>query len=74
MYDKVQRALEGRASQRLKAELAQAPGDDAREALIARIELMETTDMAVVVSQGQNEVEDLRRQRASTSCRTASGW
>jgi len=32
---------------------------DAREALIARIHLMETTDMAVVVSQGQNEVEDL---------------
>ena len=33
---------------------------DAREAMLARIHLMETTDMTVVVSQGQNEVEDLK--------------
>ena len=32
---------------------------DEREALLARIHLMTSTDMAVVVSQGQNEVEDL---------------
>ena len=30
--------------------------------LASRIELMETTDMAVVVSQGQNEIADLDRQ------------
>jgi type I restriction enzyme R subunit len=51
-------ALEGR-DRRLKAALDPAQGD-AREALIARIHLMQTTDMAVVVSQGQNEVEDLK--------------
>ena len=32
--------------------------------LASRIELMETTDMAVVVSQGQNEIADARRQGA----------
>ncbi|HEV2606774.1 MAG TPA: HsdR family type I site-specific deoxyribonuclease, partial [Xanthomonadaceae bacterium] len=58
MYDKVQAHWKAEI-ERLKAELAVARGD-AREVLIARIRLMETTDMAVVVSQGQNEVEDLR--------------
>jgi type I restriction enzyme R subunit len=57
MYDKVQahwkaeRATEGNALGRQ----GEMPG-----ALIARIHLMKTTDMAVVVSQGQNEVEDLK--------------
>lgn len=60
MYDKVQRHWKVEIS-RLKEELKPARGD-AREALIARIHLMETTDMAVVVSQGQNEVEDLREK------------
>ena len=41
--------------------------------LASRIELMETTDMAVVVCQGQNEIADLERARASTSARTARG-
>ncbi|MEN9491573.1 MAG: hypothetical protein RJA63_2022 [Pseudomonadota bacterium] len=58
MYDKVQAHWQAEIA-RLKAALAPAQGD-AREALIARIRLMETTDMAVVVSQGQNEVEDLK--------------
>jgi len=58
MFDKV-RAHWQATLERLKAELAKAHGDD-REPLIARIGLMEGTDMAVVVSQGQNEVEDLR--------------
>ncbi|THD06773.1 type I restriction endonuclease subunit R [Metallibacterium scheffleri] len=57
MYDKVQVHWEAEIA-RLQAALEPAHGD-AREALIARIRLMETTDMAVVVSQGQNEVEDL---------------
>lgn len=57
MYDKVQAHWRVEIA-RLKAELGSAQGDD-RERLIARIHLMETTDMAVVVSQGQNEVEDL---------------
>jgi len=58
MYDKVQAHWKGEIA-RLKAALKPAQGD-AREALIARIHLMETTDMAVVVSQGQNEIEDLK--------------
>jgi type I restriction enzyme R subunit len=58
MHDKVQAHWKAEIA-RLKAALEQAQGD-AREALIARIHLMQTTDMAVVVSQGQNEVEDLK--------------
>jgi len=58
MFDKVRTRWQA-TIERLKAEQHKAHGD-AREALIARIRLMETTDMAVVVSQGQNEVEDLR--------------
>jgi type I restriction enzyme R subunit len=70
MYDKVQAHWKAEIA-RLKAALAGVlPGGnsaviavengDAREAMIARIHLMETTDMAVVVSQGQNEIEDLQ--------------
>ncbi|MGJ7521400.1 type I restriction endonuclease subunit R [Variovorax sp. LT1P1] len=58
MYDKVQAHWKAEIK-RLKAALEPAQGE-AREALIARIHLMGTTDMAVVVSQGQNEVEDLK--------------
>ena len=57
MYDKVQAHWLTEMA-RLKAALVPALGDE-REALIARIHLMGSTDMAVVVSQGQNEVEDL---------------
>ena len=60
MYDKVQAHWKAEIA-RLKAALEPAEGD-AREALIARIHLMQTTDMAVVVSQGQNEVDDLKNK------------
>ncbi len=60
MYDKVQARWKAEIK-RLKAALEPAQGD-AREALIARIHLMQTTDMAVVVSQGQNEIEDLKKK------------
>lgn len=60
MYDNVQAAWKAEIV-RLKAELVQAKGDD-REVLIARINLMQAVDMAVVVSQGQNEVEDLKKK------------
>ena len=64
MYDKV--GLHWKAELgRLKTQLAHSPSrlrGDEREALIARIRLMEQTDMAVVVSQGQNEVEDLAKK------------
>ena len=64
MYDKVQAHWQAEIA-RLKAELGPAGGvkdGDDRERLIARIHLMQTTDMAVVVSQGQNEVEDLKQK------------
>jgi len=57
MFDKVRERWRT-AIERLKSDLQKAPGD-ARESLIARIRLMGGTDMAVVVSQGQNEVVDL---------------
>jgi type I restriction enzyme R subunit len=60
MYDIVQAEWKAEIA-RLKSELASANGD-AREVLIARINLMEATDMAVVVSQGQNEVEELKKK------------
>lgn len=60
MYDKVRSHWKAEIV-RLNAALGPAQGD-AREALIARIHLMQTTDMAVVVSQGQNEVEDLKKK------------
>ena len=70
MHDKVQAHWTAEIV-RLKAALNHTtPGENsgvipgeawqAREALLARIDLMQTTDMAVVVSQGQNEVEDLK--------------
>ncbi|MES2304286.1 MAG: type I restriction endonuclease subunit R [Gemmatimonadota bacterium] len=58
MYGKVQFYWKAEVA-RLIAAQAQALGD-ALEALTERIRLMETTDMAVVVSQGQNEVADLK--------------
>lgn len=60
MFDKVQAHWKAEV-ERLKAELAKTQGA-AREVLVARINLMEGTDMAVVVSQGQNEVEDLKKK------------
>ena len=62
MYDKVQAHWKAEIA-RLKAALAADVGavnSDTREAMLARIHLMQTTDMAVVVSQGQNEVDDLK--------------
>ncbi len=58
MYDKVQTHWQTYLDE-LKTELAQAKGD-ARESLLTRIGFMESTDRAVVVSQSQNEVADLK--------------
>jgi hypothetical protein len=57
MFEKVRERWRA-TIEHVKAGLQNAKGD-AREALIARVRLMAETDMAVVVSQGQNEVEDL---------------
>ncbi len=62
MYDKVQahwKAEMATMKVALAASGSKLSGDD-RERLLARLHLMEGTDMAVVVSQGQNEVEDLK--------------
>ena len=61
MYDKVQKYwkyyLEG-----LKIALQNIAKTEEREPLRAKIQYMEETDMAVVVSQSQNEIADLREK------------
>ncbi|MEZ5555242.1 type I restriction endonuclease subunit R [Haliea sp.] len=56
MYDKVQAHWKG-FLKGLQADLASAP-EEQQEALKHKIKVLETTDMAVVVSQGQNEVKE----------------
>jgi type I restriction enzyme R subunit len=58
MYDKVQARWKAQLAT-LRRQLKTATGYE-REVLAEKIMLMETTDMAVVVSQSQNEVEDLK--------------
>lgn len=58
MYDKVQ-ALWKQQMADLQKQMKTAAGD-AREVLAEKIMVMQSTDMAVIVSQGQNEVEDLK--------------
>lgn len=60
MYEKVKAHWTAELAQ-LRARLSNAAGE-ARELLAARIDFMESTDMAVVVSQGQNEIEDLKKK------------
>lgn len=57
MYDKVQAHWKTHLD-RLQADLASAP-EEQQEALKHKIDVLETTDMAVVVSQSQNEVKGL---------------
>ena len=60
MYDYVQEAWAEHLAE-LQAQHDALPELE-RPWLASRIELMETTDMAVVVSQGQNEIADLDDQ------------
>lgn len=60
MYEKVRKHWKANLAD-LKAELPVADALN-RQALEARIEFMETTDMAVVVSQQQNEVDDFKEK------------
>jgi type I restriction enzyme R subunit len=60
MYDKVQKhwkllmkEIEGRLKK---------TGQEEREQIKSNLEYMRTTDMAVVVSQGQNEIDDVKRK------------
>ena len=59
MHDKV-RKYWAEYLERLKQELLTA-ADSEKRALIAKIGFMEQTDMAVVISQSQNEVEEFRQ-------------
>lgn len=58
MYDKVQAQWKAQIT-KLQSELVTATGD-ARDVIAEKIMVMQTTDMAVVVSQSQNEIEDLK--------------
>jgi len=60
MYDKVQKYWQ-RALEDLRAKLATA-SEEEREALEAKIAFMEETDMAVVISQEQGEVQKFREK------------
>jgi type I restriction enzyme R subunit len=61
MYDKVQAHWQDELAV-LKAQIKKPKDVAAADALRERIALMEATDMAVVVSQGQNEIEDLKKK------------
>ncbi len=58
MYDKVQAHWE-KYLEELKQKVATAPADK-HDAIVEKIAFMETTDMAVIVSQAQNEIADLK--------------
>ena len=58
MYDKVQASWQEELAS-LEAQLGHASGD-ARDTLLGRLRFMQETDMAVVISQSQNEVADFR--------------
>ncbi len=60
MYDGVKKQW-GKYLDKLKAQLKSVK-DEERKALEQKIECMEKTDMAVVVSQGQNEVKDFKEK------------
>ena len=59
MYDKVGEHWEAHR-EGLQAKLRDTTADEERQALQETIRYMEETDMAVVVSQSQNEIDDLR--------------
>lgn len=60
MYDKVQIHWHAKLAN-LMNQLSKA-SEEERSRLLTLIEEMETTDMAVVVSQSQNEIEDLKKK------------
>jgi type I restriction enzyme R subunit len=65
MYDKVQIHWHAKLAN-LMDRLSKA-SDEERSRLLTLIEEMETTDMAVVVSQSQNEIEDLKKKGVDIS-------
>ena len=66
MYDKVQKYWQQKI-QSLKSELDNGVARDRENPLKTLIQFMEETDMAVVVSPSQNEIDDLRRRGVDIS-------
>ena len=66
MYDKIQKYWQQKI-QSLKSELNSGVTRDREKPLESLIQYMEKTDMAVVVSQSQNEIDDLRRRGVDIS-------
>jgi type I restriction enzyme R subunit len=60
MYDKVQTFWKEERERVEMALMRGRPSDEERAELEVRLDVLKTTDMAVVVSPGQNEVEDLK--------------
>src|SRR5260370_2960698 len=60
MHDKVRKAWACELVSREK-QLAKAP-EQARASLAERLDWLRSVDMAVVVSQGQNEIDDLKQK------------
>ncbi len=60
MYDKVQKHWKKKLAEMRKAIAAADPGD--RPELESRLSYFEKTDMAVVVSQSQNEIEEFQKK------------
>jgi type I restriction enzyme R subunit len=61
MYDKVKKRW-GEYREELEEQLAKSKDDGERKVLEEKIRYMNTTDMAVVVSQAQNEMEDMKKK------------
>lgn len=60
MYDKVRKHWAAE-TERVRAEIARYDRDSAERATLAqRLEILTSTDMAVIVSPGQNEIEQMR--------------
>ena len=64
MYDKVKKYWK-RYREKLETALQDTVEDGERETLRAKIQYMEGTDMAVVVSQSQNEIDDLKKKEVN---------
>lgn len=60
MYDKAKKYWNARIDQ-LNEQMLHAPPED-RERIASMIQMMKRTDLAVVVSQSQNEIDDLRKK------------
>ena len=60
MYDKVRKYWKEERERVEMALMRERPSDDERAELEARLNVLKTVDMAVVVSPAQNEVEELK--------------